>query len=36
VLRESPELYWTIMMMLGWVVGVAMQIVAGAIARIRA
>jgi hypothetical protein len=36
VLRESPELYWTIMIMLGWVVGVAMQIVAGAIARIRA
>jgi hypothetical protein len=35
VLRESPELYWTIMIMLGWLVGVAMQIVAGAIARIR-
>jgi hypothetical protein len=36
VLRENPEVYWTIMIMLGWVVGVAMQIVAGAIARIRA
>jgi hypothetical protein len=36
VLRESPELYWTITIMLGWLVGVAMQIVAGAIARIRA
>ena len=36
VLRENPELYWTIMIMLGWVVGVAMQIVAGAIARLRA
>jgi hypothetical protein len=35
VLRESPELYWTIIIMLGWLVGVAMQIVAGAIARIR-
>jgi hypothetical protein len=36
VLREDPELYWTIIIMLGWLVGVAMQIVAGAIARIRA
>ena len=36
VLRENPELYWTIIIMLGWLVGVAMQIVAGAIARIRA
>jgi hypothetical protein len=36
VLREDPQIYWTIMIMLGWVVGVAMQIVAGAIARIRA
>jgi hypothetical protein len=35
VLREDPQIYWTIMIMLGWVVGVAMQIVAGAIARIR-
>ena len=36
VLRENPHIYWTMMIMLGWVVGVAMQIVAGAIARIRA
>jgi hypothetical protein len=36
VLRENPQIYWTIMIMLGWVVGVVMQIVAGAIARIRA
>lgn len=35
VLREDPEVYWTILIMLGWVVGVAMQIVAGAITRIR-
>jgi hypothetical protein len=36
VLREDPQIYWTIMIMLGWLVGVAMQIVAGAIARFRA
>ena len=35
VLRGEPEIYWTILIMLGWVVGVAMQIVAGAIARTR-
>ena len=35
VLRENPNIYWTMMIMLGWVVGVAMQIVAGAIARVR-
>lgn len=36
VFRESPPIFWTILIMLGWVVGVMMQIVAGAIARARA
>jgi hypothetical protein len=35
VIRENPHIFWTTMIMLGWVVGVVMQIVAGAIARIR-
>jgi len=35
VLRENPRTFWTITIMLGWVVGVTMQIVAGAIARTR-
>jgi hypothetical protein len=35
VLREEPHTIWTIMMMLGWVIGVMMQITAGAIARAR-
>jgi len=35
VLRETPHLFWTTMIMLGWMVGVAMQIVAGTIARTR-
>jgi len=35
VLRANPHIYWTILIMLGWVVGVTMQIVAGAIARNR-
>ena len=35
VLRENPHTFWTIIIMLGWVVGVLMQIVAGAIARTR-
>ena len=35
VLRENPRSLWTIAIMLGWVVGVIMQIVAGAIARTR-
>lgn len=35
VLRENPHLFWTAMIMAGWVVGVAMQIIAGAIARMR-
>jgi hypothetical protein len=36
VLREDPHMFWTIVIMTGWVCGVTMQIVAGAIARIRA
>ena len=35
VLRHDPHIAWTWMIMAGWVVGVAMQIVAGAIARLR-
>ena len=35
VLRENPRSFWTITIMLGWIVGVMMQIVAGAIARTR-
>jgi hypothetical protein len=36
VLRENPHMFWTIVIMAGWVCGVTMQIVAGAIARFRA
>lgn len=36
VLRETPHLFWTIMVMVGWAVGVTMQIIAGTIARTRA
>ena len=35
VLRHDPHILWTIMIMLGWVGGVMMQIIAGAIARRR-
>jgi hypothetical protein len=35
VLREDPHIYWITITMLGWVTGVVMQIVAGAIARTR-
>jgi hypothetical protein len=35
VIREDPGTVWTIIIMLGWVVGVMMQIIAGAIARMR-
>jgi hypothetical protein len=35
VLRHDPHVAWTWMIMAGWVVGVTMQIVAGAIARRR-
>jgi hypothetical protein len=36
VFREDLRLFWTVMIMLGWIVGVTMQIIAGAIARARA
>jgi hypothetical protein len=36
LLRHDPALFWTVIIMLGWTVGVAMQTVAGAIARRRA
>jgi hypothetical protein len=36
VFRQDPHTYLTMMIMLGWVVGVMMQITAGAIARTRA
>ena len=35
VLRETPHMFWTIITMLGWVVGLTMQIIAGAVARTR-
>jgi hypothetical protein len=35
VVREDPHIYWTMVIMLGWVAGVMMQIIAGAIARTR-
>jgi hypothetical protein len=35
VLRENPHIFWTTIIMLGWVVGLTMQIIAGAIARTR-
>ena len=35
VLREEPHIAWTVMILIGWVLGISMQIVAGAIARIR-
>jgi hypothetical protein len=35
VFREDPHIFWTILIMMGWVVGVMMQIIAGAIARAR-
>lgn len=35
VLHENPRIFWTIIIMLGWIVGVTMQIIAGTIARTR-
>jgi hypothetical protein len=35
VLRHNPHIAWAWMIMAGWVIGVAMQIVAGSIARFR-
>jgi hypothetical protein len=36
VFRETPHVSWNILILAAWVVGLAMQIVAGAIARARA
>jgi hypothetical protein len=36
ILRTEPHIVWTILIGLGWTAGIAMQIVAGAIARARA
>ena len=36
VLRGQPHVFWTIIIMAGWLVGLMMQIIAGAIARTRA
>ena len=35
VFRQDLQIVWTVMIMLGWVIGVTMQIIAGAIARTR-
>jgi hypothetical protein len=36
ILREEPHIAWTWLIMIGWVAGISMQIVAGAKARMRA
>jgi hypothetical protein len=36
VLRADPHIAWTVLIGIGWTLGIAMQIVAGAIARARA
>jgi hypothetical protein len=35
VLRGDPHIAWTVLIGIGWTVGIAMQIIAGAIARAR-
>jgi hypothetical protein len=35
IMREQPHIFWTWAMMVGWLIGVGMQIVAGAVARTR-
>jgi hypothetical protein len=35
VFRGNPHIFWTSMIMLGWMLGVTLQIIAGAIARAR-
>lgn len=35
VFRENPHIFWTYAIMQGWVIGVTMQIIAGAMARFR-
>jgi hypothetical protein len=36
VSRETPEIFWTFVIMFGWMAGVVMQIIAGGIASMRA
>lgn len=36
IMRHEPHVVWTSLIMAGWVFGISMQIVAGAIARLRA
>ena len=36
VLRSEPHIAWTVLIGIGWTIGIAMQIIAGAIARRRA
>jgi hypothetical protein len=36
VLRAEPHIAWTVLIGIGWTAGIAMQIIAGAIARARA
>jgi len=35
VLREDPHIVWTTLILIGWVLGISMQMVAGTIARMR-
>jgi mannose/fructose/N-acetylgalactosamine-specific phosphotransferase system component IID len=35
ILRQEPRIDWTWLIMIGWVAGISMQIVAGAKARMR-
>ena len=35
IFRHDPHILWTSLIMMGWVLGISMQIVAGAIARLR-
>jgi uncharacterized membrane protein YfcA len=35
ILRQDPDIGWTVLIMIGWVAGISMQIVAGAKARTR-
>ena len=36
ILRESPHIAWTYLVLIVWILDVAMQIIAGALARMRA
>ena len=36
ILRQEPDIAWTWLIMIGWVAGISMQIVAGTKARMRA